>query len=192
MLAEAAAMTHHETQACKGRSMTRDETIATLWRTEESGGIRRPYLYAVMDAAADECIYPKLAEMQDEMEVACLYKGETAEALATVAPYLIRLNPDLRFFDWWWENGWGKAWGIFAWSTASFETVYEHFRRLTRVRTEGGDVLLFRFYDPRLITAVTQVISQDQMAIFFGPLSHYWAGHENLRLLEINREPCKP
>jgi hypothetical protein len=163
--------------------MTRDEAIATLWRTQENGGVRRPSLYAVVGAAADQRIHPKLVEMQDEMEVACLYKGETAEALATVAPYLVRLNPDLKFFDWWWETGWGKAWGIFAWSVASFETVYEHFRRHTKVRTEDGQVLIFRFYDPRVLTDVWSVLTPDQHRDLLGPAA--WLAAEDAERLTL-------
>lgn len=168
--------------------MTRDEVITTLWQTGESGGVRRPYLYAVMDAAADDRIYPKLVEMQDEMEVACLYKGETAEALATVAPYLVRLNPNLRLFDWWWENGWGANWGIFAWSTASFETVYEHFRQHTKVRIEDGEVLIFRFYDPQAISEMLPLLVREQRSSLFGPMTRIAFAADGEALLQVDAE----
>ena len=86
-------------------------------------------------------------------EVVCLYQGSTAQELAAIAPYLVSPGTSDRVFDWLWNEGWGEHWGIFVWSLVATATLRDHFRRLTMVQTEDRRRLLFRFYDPRVMSA---------------------------------------
>jgi hypothetical protein len=132
---------------------------------------RDPYLYCVLDAAKDERIYPTLAAFAAEYEMASLYGGQAASDFATVAPYLVCLGTDVRLFDWIWREGWGRGWGIFAWSLSIFETVRDHFRRLTTVKLESGEVVLFRFYDPVVLDLFAPTFDAAQLAELIGPLN---------------------
>ncbi|MEO5369640.1 MAG: DUF4123 domain-containing protein [Magnetococcus sp. DMHC-1] len=158
--------------------MTREEAISTLWQTQIMGGQRFPYLYAILDAAADERIYPNLVAMQDEVEVTCLFTGEMAEQVAAVAPYLLRMDLELKVFDWWWENGWGQNWGLFFWTSTSFGAVYEHCRSQTRVESEGK-TLLFRYWDPRVLEMVLGVMDDAQKREFFGPIRSFAVANDH-------------
>lgn len=141
--------------------MTPQEAAARLWRTAESGGVLRPYLYAILDAAADERIYQKLLESQDETDIACLYQGQAAEALADLAPYLVRVTE--AFFSWWWDQDASGQWGIFLWSPVAFETLCTHVRALKTIQVEGGEELIFRFYDPRALSLFTSALGQQRL-----------------------------
>jgi hypothetical protein len=44
-----------------------------------------------------------------------------------------------------------------------------HFRRLVRVVDEAGTVMLFRFYDPRVLRAFIPTCTAEQRAELFGP-----------------------
>ncbi len=90
-----------------------------------------------------------------------------------MAPYLVCLGTDLRLFDWIWREGWGKAWGVFVWTPVIFDAVRDHFRRLTTVRLEGGDVVLFRFYDPRVMETFLPTCDGRQLSQIFGPVQSY-------------------
>jgi hypothetical protein len=152
----------------------KQRAIRVLWQLNRMpGGRRQPYLYAILDAARDERIYPGLRRLAATEEIMCLYQGRAAEELASVAPYLVCLGTSDRVFDWIWEEGWGESWGIFLWSLVSPARLREHFRRLTMVRTEEGQRLLFRFYDPRVLRIFAGTCDAAQSHEILGPVERF-------------------
>lgn len=140
-------------------------------------------IYAILDAARDNAIYPKLAE-SDNKKV-CLLIGEQARELATVAPYLIELDEDDPFTQWLLDRGWGKSWGIFAESTATFVGLRNHFRSFLRVTDEDAKTLFFRYYDPRVLRVFLPTCDQEQLETMFGPVNRYVTeGEEDNKLIE--------
>jgi len=127
--------------------------------------------YLLVDAARDSAIYSRLRDFAATEEIVPLYQGDAAEEMAAVAPYLVRLegvgSPVL---SWLWYEGWGRAWGIFLRGPTEIESVRGHLRRLTNARVEGGDVVLFRFYDPRVASVFLSTCDAEQASTFFGPL----------------------
>ncbi len=63
-------------------------------------------VYAIMDAARDDAIYQEL--VKSDIENICLYRGEKAIELATVAPYLINLKREDPFTQWRSQCGMGQ------------------------------------------------------------------------------------
>jgi len=134
-------------------------------------------MYAVLDAARDGVIYQKLAE--SDIKKACLFIGEQARSLATVAPYLVELSEENPFTQWLLENGWGKSWGIFAESTETFIALRHHFRSFLRViNEEDGATLFFRYYDPRVLRVFLPTCDQAQLLTLFGPVDRYYVEGE--------------
>ncbi len=149
----------------------KERAARLLWQLEETPGQpRQDCLYAILDAARDPRIYPGLRRLAASDQVMPLYQGTTATELAAVAPYIICLGVTNRVFDWIWTEGWGENWGIFVWSLVSPDTVRHHFRRLTMVRTENGQRLLFRFYDPRVLLPFLRTCNEEQLSEMFGPM----------------------
>jgi len=138
-------------------------------------------IYAILDAARDNAIYPKLAE-SDNKKV-CLLMGEQARELATVAPYLIELDEDDPFTQWFLDQGWGKSWGIFAESEATFVGLRSHFRKFLRVTDEDAKTLFFRYYDPRVLRVFLPTCDQEQLETMFGTVSRYYAEGKNEKQL---------
>jgi len=126
--------------------------------------------FCLIDAAQDDGIYPRLRAFAADTAVACLYQGDAAEELADVAPYLVGLDDAV--FDWLWGM-WDRPWGVFVRSTATIDDLRAHFRRLTKVATEDGTVLLFRFYDPRVFAPFLPTCDAAQLDEVFGPVSGY-------------------
>lgn len=152
----------------------KQRAIRCLWQLDRApGGRRQPYLFAILDAARDERIYPGLRCLAATEQIVGLYQGRAAEELASVAPYLVCLGTDDRVFDWIWSEGWGESWGIFLWSLVSIGKLREHFRRLTIVGTEDGQRLLFRFYDPRVLMPFASLCESKQLLCMFGPVQQY-------------------
>jgi hypothetical protein len=152
----------------------KQRAIRVLWQLEHMPGrLRQPYLYAILDAARDERIYPGLQRLAATEEILCLYQGRAGTEMATVAPYLVCLGTSDRAFDWIWEEGWGGSWGIFLWSLVSPTQLRQHFRRGTMVRTEDGQRLLFRFYDPRVLRTFLPSCDAVQCRELFGPVAWF-------------------
>ncbi len=152
----------------------RQAAIDHLWRLTPANTRRAPYLHCILDAARDPAIYAGLERFRAREQIVSLYQGPTAEELADVAPYLVCLGSNPALFDWIWEEGWGKSWGIFFWSVLSVEGLRTHFRRLTRVKTDDGATLLFRFYDPRVLSAFLPTCDPAQTRELFGPIGHFY------------------
>jgi hypothetical protein len=151
------------------------QVVDTLWQPVE--GESPGNVYAILDAARDDLIYPKL--QASDMESACLYEGEQARELAEAAPYLVRLQKDEPFIYWLFTNGWGRSWGIFLVSNEDFEAVLRHFRQFVFVRDEKEKNVYFRFYDPRVLRSFLPVCRLEEAEEFFGPVSFFFMEDEN-------------
>ena len=152
----------------------RDRAIRCLWQLgDHDPAARQGYLYAVLDAARDERIFPGLRRLAAATQVISLYQGKSERELAAVAPYLVCLGTDDVVFDWIWRDGWGADWGIFLWSIVTLETLRAHLRRLTMVRTQEGQRLLFRFYDPRVLRQFAPSCDAAQARELFGPVTRF-------------------
>lgn len=125
-------------------------------------------LFAVIDAARDPRIFDALLDRQAQLDLASLYQGESAEVLADVAPYLLRLDPACPDCAWLLEQGWGAAWFILVLARGTSEVVRRHLRKFTMVWTEEGRSLLFRFYDPRVLRLFLPTCSPDQLDKLYG------------------------
>src|SRR5687767_2130364 len=78
-------------------------------------------VFTVLDGASAPGLVKKLYEL--EPEHCCLYRGELPPDMASVAPYLVKLEPDDPFTELVCTEGWGAHWGIFASSTATLRAL---------------------------------------------------------------------
>lgn len=143
--------------------------IDYLWWSDEG---QEPFrVYALLDAARDEAIYPKI--LDSGVESTCLYRGEKATTLAWVAPYLVELHREDPFTAWLLENGWGNSWGVFVGSAAALSELKRHFRAFLMVYDEGDNPLYFRYYDPRVLRVYLPTCNAEELAVVFGPVISY-------------------
>lgn len=150
----------------------RDSLNRILWSGDEQNR-----MYAVLDAARDGMIYQRLVE--SDTEKVCLFIGDQARKLAGVAPYLVGLSERSPFTQWILEHGWGKSWGIFAESDATFIELRHHFRSFLKViNEEDGKTLFFRYYDPRVLRVFLPTCDQTQLLTLFGPVNRYYVEAE--------------
>jgi hypothetical protein len=125
--------------------------------------------------------------MLDQMETAqklnpehdSLYRGRSEEALAIVAPYLFTYKEETEFAAWLAEKGWGDAWGVFFYSEAPMAELHKHFRKFLLVKTEDGEELYFRFYDPRVLRIFLPTCDEAQLREFFGPVRYFMMEDED-------------
>lgn len=135
--------------------------------------------YAVLDAAKSPRILELLRESVDEFR--SLYEGVQGQALADVAPYLVRLSPDSWLLRALLEEGLGGAWGIFLSCDRPMREVRRHLRRFLIVEEEETRKrLYFRFYDPRVLGDFLPMMTPRQRDEFFGDVRCFF--HEDASL----------
>lgn len=145
----------------------------TLYRASA----RRGEVYAVVDPARDPRIFPMLP---DELGRAiCLYEGVLPRSVARNAPYLLSFkgpwDPVLRDVL---AKGWGDSWGVFLTTSVDRYALRTHLRRFLKVQTEAGKVLLFRYYDPRVLLPFLGAVNAEERRTFFGPIDCFWVETE--------------
>lgn len=135
-----------------------------------------PFNYILFDAAkAEQHLYRAMELNPDHKS---LYKGWAEDDLSGVAPYLFSVKPDSPFIKWFMAEGMGHAWGVPLFANAAFDDVYNHFRKFLMIKTEYGEQLYFRFYDPRVLRIFLPTCDRQQIKEFFGPVRHFIAEGE--------------
>ena len=126
----------------------------------------RGFLYAVLDAARDGRVYPYIMRQEKDRESLWTDEGEGDE----IAPWLAELTPRSWLLDALFRHGWGESWGMLVNSRRSFKQLRRHLRRFLYIRTELGEKLYFRFYDPRVLRVFLPTCDKAQLDEFFGAL----------------------
>ena len=150
-------------------AISRRALAAALWPADGWSFMKT---WAILDAARDDRIYRAID--RSSQQKCCLFAGNISPQLKAVAPYLVRFDKDddeLASFVL--DHGWGNAWGIFFSSQASIETLRKHFRRFLRVTDESGRRLLFRYYDPRVLSIYLPTCNNEELTTIFGPVEWF-------------------
>jgi len=127
--------------------------------------------YVLLDAARMEQLIADAKIMNPEHD--SLYRGQTEEELAGVAPYIFTLPERSEFLSWIYANSYGRSCGVIFTTGINLEESWYHFRRFLLVKTEDGQELYFRFYDPRVLKIFLPTCDKDQILEFFGPVQHF-------------------
>ena len=127
-------------------------------------------LYGLIDTARDERLYDLVVA---EPEHACLFEGKLDADLARAAPYIVRLREGSRLLQAWETKGRGQSWGIQCTSDRSLTELRRHFRHFLRAKLPNGELILFRFYDPRVFGAYLPTCPPDELSRWFEQVPEY-------------------
>ena len=128
-------------------------------------------LFAILDAARDQKVVELLSGSGEEFR--SLYEGKSAGELAMLAPYLVRLPPQSPLLEQLGHDGWGKSWGVYLTCSRTLMELRHHLRQFLMAQIEGGDVVYFRFYDPRVLRVYLPTCTEQERREFFGPVASY-------------------
>ena len=129
------------------------------------------FVYAILDSARIFGL-PEILE-NSGLDHACLYSGKAATDLADVAPYIVALTPTShitrRIFTaadqpqgWWQDRP-----GAFIRSRHSIDEIRGHLRKYTRLQTDTGGWMLFRFWEAdSLLSLMRESSAKDQKSYF--------------------------
>ena len=100
------------------------------------------------------------------LEHRCLFKGEAAQEMRDVAPYVVQLEEDVDFTrnlfskdpdeDVPWFM-WDKEPGIYIRSRGSLDDMWKHFRKFTKVQDEDGKWFYFRFWEGEVLNTILAI-----------------------------------
>ncbi len=134
--------------------------------------MKQLYGYLLFDAAKATEEKLNIAQEQTKIFIS-LYRGRSEENLAVVGPYLFPFPHSIEFSQFILQSGWGNAWGLFAFTKQTIEETNLHFRKFLLVKTEKGEELYFRFYDPRVLRIFLPTCDETQLKEFFGPIEKF-------------------
>lgn len=134
-------------------------------------------MYIILDAARLSGAIDTAQQLQEKF--LCLYKGNSTDSLSAVAPYLFVCNFNSELMSWYREKGWGNSWGVMTIGNFELEELQTHLRRFLMVRTEEGQELYFRFYDPRVLRIFLPTCDKPQLNEFFGPVEKFVSEDED-------------
>jgi hypothetical protein len=145
------------------------ELIAALW--PDGDRLDGPQVHYLLDGARDPAI-SRLVRF-GKLEHACLFGGRLTPRLQAAAPYLVHLSAASPLTRELLERGWGNSWGILTVAPPDVTIVQQrlHFKKFLRVVTERGELLAFRFYDPRVLRVYLPTCTAPEFATFMGPVS---------------------
>jgi len=135
--------------------------------------------FAILDAATMGAEFKTAASRQPLHT--CLFRGESEQNLATVAPYLFPLTDAATFGKWLLDTGWGRGWGVRIVTAASNESLRVHLRKFLIVKTEDGKELYFRYYDPRVLRVILPSFKSTELKELFGPIEEWVVEDEDAR-----------
>lgn len=128
-------------------------------------------MYILLDAARLDDEINRAKELNPNFD--SLYRGQSEESLASVAPYIFQAEKGEEFERWYFEKGWGDSWGVLVFSNEDMKSLHKHFRKFLMVKTEDGEELYFRFYDPRVLRIFLPTCDKDQLKEFFGLVNYF-------------------
>lgn len=149
--------------------------------------VREP-LWAVLDAARSDRILTLLQESVEDYR--SLYEGTEGDALAHVAPYLVKLPPGSRLLRRLVQEGWERRWGAFLTCPRPFKEVRRHLRRFLMVAdADTRQRYYFRFYDPGVLRTFFPEATERQRDELFGDVTAFLVEGERGDLLRFERPP---
>lgn len=126
--------------------------------------------FALVDAAQDQSLH---ASVTQSAEWQCLIARKQPPVLATVLPYLVRLQAGDRLTERWRSEGDGRSWGLQFRSALPIDRLRLHFKRFLTARLPDGRTVLFRFYDPRVFRTYMRAASAEERRPWFEGVSLY-------------------
>jgi len=129
--------------------------------------------YAILDAA----VYSLIPDILDNCGARhkCLFRGKALQDNADAAPWLVELAPDMALTRQLMssETNPGGLWemelGIFLKSGFTFDQMWSHCRKFTRIENEDGAWLYYRYWAPPVSTRVMSLGNRPELTQMVSP-----------------------
>ncbi|MDR3752321.1 MAG: DUF4123 domain-containing protein [Terracidiphilus sp.] len=141
------------------------------WQVKLITALEAACNFVVLDGA----ISPAVVDLLNQAGVfyQSLYEGEQGRDMAPFGPYLAEIQKGGKLIPFLIKVGWGKSWGVFLGTELGFVEARKHLRHFLMADIEGGQRVIFRFYDPRVMRVFIPTCNADQRREFFGKIQHF-------------------
>ncbi|WP_283966853.1 DUF4123 domain-containing protein [Tritonibacter sp. AK171] len=133
----------------------------TAAELEVAGGdpsnVPEMHTYVILDASKVTNL-PEMLETSG-LEHRCFFKGQVFEELNAVAPWLVRLEENNAFCSGLFTKSeapwhlWGKNFGLFIRSELTFDRLWQHLRKFTKIEGETSSTSLLRYWEVNTLEA---------------------------------------
>jgi len=126
--------------------------------------------FALVDCARDARLYGLVERCSQK---ACLYSGDYDDETRKALPYLVEVKQDEPLAETWRQYESGQFWGLLCNTERSLAELRRHFRKFTTARLPGGEVVMFRFWDPRVFDTFTAAATPEEIGPMFEGLAGF-------------------
>lgn len=160
------------------------ETISEfLLKQAENNDLK---LYGIVDSARNEEVFRYL--ILGNVKYKSLFEGTMDIQSFVVSGFLVECKKESLLFQWLTTEAWGDSSCIFFTSKSSFEDLFHHFQQFNRVRLEDDKVVLFRYYDPRVLRQLLPEYNPIELDTFFGDVQSFFAESEDPEILNVYKK----
>lgn len=158
-----------------GFSRAQSALLNAIYKPDEN-------VYAVVDASRDSRL-PAFLDASGEA-----YARLDSEA--RVPAYIVAVPPQSRLLDVLIKDGWSRSWGFYCAARAGLDEIRAHWRGYVFLSTGDGRPVTFRFWDPRVLRALTPPMPPLEAVEFFGPVNRMIVESEKPEIaLELSLSP---
>lgn len=124
--------------------------------------------FAIVDGAADPRLHDLIVETKS---YSCLYSGDYPQDTRKALPYIVQMRNGERFSKIWSSHETGHHWGILCSTDLGLTALRRHLRHFTTARLPDGEVVMFRFWDPRVFSTFVENGSTEEVKPFLKGIS---------------------
>ncbi len=140
-------------------------------------------LYGIVDSAKNEEVFRYL--ITGDIKYKSLFEDTMDVQSYGVSGFLVECKKESPLFKWMTTEAWGDSCSIFFTSEESFDELFSHFQKFNRVFLEDDDVVLFRYYDPRVLRTYLPTCTRDEIDTFFGEVVIFFAESDDPQIMHV-------
>ena len=103
----------------------------------------------------------------------CLFRTQVVSPLGRSAPYLVPIEHTEKLVEVWRNHGLGQSWGIFVSSAEPQARLRQRLRTFNQAKLPDGQVVLFRWWDPRVFRVYLPTCDADDLKQWFASVEEY-------------------
>jgi len=142
--------------------------------------------YLLLDGAQIDELLPFIYRLQDAPTVHMLYQRTAYAEWADSGPCLVRVEAEDALMQHF-EAHWRTSAGLLLASAAEVDALAEHLRSLVHARVDGGQTVLFRYHDPRILPLWLETLSAQERDHYMGPVQRIYLPSADGQDLVIQR-----
>lgn len=143
-------------------------------------------LYGIVDSARNDEVFRYL--VTGDVKYKSLFEDTMDVKSYGVSGFLVECKKESPLFRWMTTEAWGDSCCIFFTSKSSFDELFNHFQKFNRVYLEGDDVVLFRYYDPRVLRTYLPTCNRDEIETFFGKVNSFFAESDKPEIIHVFKQ----